>query len=1342
MFRRNSIFTKTLVPVIIIMLLQTVLISLVVLFYGVTASLDRSAVGSMHNNAETRGAALADKMVSAWSNLDWLEYGILRELDAFLKETGMTIFDLVDDYELSLQALERLPTPMLNALRVSTSTGVFFYYAGEYDVYEQNVIKLRSGLYYRDLDPLSTPADSSDILFLRGPASIARKDRIPMDSFWTEAFVFSPSEEAVWNTFYRPQRAAHDNPSFSARDLGYWSMPLFITSNARDHSNRCITYTRPLFYEGQLFAMIGTEVQINYLERFLSPSDFSFEQSGYMLIKYSREQYESEQHLVDCTILMTTGSYISRLLSGKQQVRLRWHNRNGAYTMEGESLRGLQVTMVPLRMYNTNAPFSDEQWAVAAVGTESKLFEMSSRVWRGILQSSAVALVIGTTLLFLTVQRSIRPLTSIADQIMSLPPSEPILLENTDAYEISLLHTTINAMREDRTRSEALLRSERERYLVALERIADTVIEYSLPDDCFTMYYFSEDAIGSSLRSREVTHFSERIASGVVCHPDDVERFLYFLKSLSQEEATVRIRSEVFTHVDDLVSDDGYCWFLIKAKRMFNDAGALLKFVGAARDITCSMLEEFAIEELSRRDVTTCLFNHESGLIASQSAANAAAQQGESFAVAYLSVDNFDEVEAYYGRVFAASILMEAFNSVTPSDFCMGTRLANDEFLLCFRTCDREEVATRLRSVRDALTKGYTGENREIGLRVSVGAAMSDSVPEFDAQMNAAMLAGQYAARNAKTECVFFADLPDDERHGHASMRDRPIGASLDVAKESVTGYAFELFERTGDVHSAVNMVLTVLGRLYELRQVIVCGFDADFGAGQVTHCWNARGVPPHHRLIERVSLEDLTAFEAMMDDNGTLVYTNEQLAAHSEGIRRMFCCQPELKLGGYCCVMHENNVQSGRVLYQLPETRSIWCDSDLVELYEVSKIIAANLSIERSTSASRAKSEFLSHISHEIRTPMNAIIGMTDIAKRSAAEDPERLLDALGKIDFSAKHLLSLINDVLEMSRIESGKLKLDPIPFSLLGFTQDVDTLLRPMIEGKGIRFVIDCQTGDRRVLGDEYRLRQVIVNLLSNANKFTQPGGVVTFSLVEEEQEEAHGHYRFSVRDTGIGIAPEDQPTIFRAFEQARASSTIQKSQGTGLGLAISGSIIAEMGSRIGLESKPGVGSEFFFTLQLPYAGQAHAETEAQTDAEETPSAGLEGKHVLLVEDNEINAEIASFILEEFGLNIEMAINGQEAVDKFLASPCGHFDIILMDIQMPIMDGLTATRNIRKNTERPDARLVPIVAMTANAFDEDMKKSVESGMNGHITKPIDVESLHQLLRKLMLNAEGDAT
>ena len=1317
------------------MMLQALLISLMLLVYGITDSLDDSAIDAMRKNAENRSLSLVEKMVSSWSNLDRLEYDVVGAISEYLEDNNLSLGEALGSVKRENEMLSAMSEPLVSALRMTTSTGVFVYFTGD----NADGETLCNGLYYRDLDPQSTPADNSDLLFLRGSVDIARKDRISLDSFWQEVFTFSPEFPENWKTFSGPFQAAKVHPNVPAADLAYWSKPLSVSPCSGGDANKCITYTRPLFYDGRLIAMIGVEVQLSYLEKYLPPSDFAFDQGGYMLIEFPRQDSSRDSQRVDSSVLLVTGGYIGRQYHSMDRVELELIGKQGVYSVVSEGAEAVQVVLRPLRIYNTNAPFSDEQWAVAAIGTDGALFEMSSRLSNGVMSISALALIVGAVFLGVTVSRTTRPLISIANQIKTIDPAEPIIVNNSNTYEVALLVSTINGMKDERSLAEAQLKTERERYLVALESVDDTVIEYDSAEDSFVLYYFEYYGDKARLCSNTIHGFSGLVESGEVCHLDDASSLGAFIRAETSELSEVRIAAGVFTHIEDVDPVGGYYWFYVKASHIFGDDGSTVKVIGTAREKTREKLEELAQIEMSRRDPTTGLYKHDYGSRLTKEAVEGAFESGMPFALCIVSIDNFDEFETHYGRTFAAAALMELFCSFVILDHDIGTRLSNDEFMLMVNVrgaVGQAEVyvSNYVNRLLHAASSMYVGENAELSLCFSVGVVLPHGPESFAVLAQEACQAEFSAAKDGAGHLMFFDDRMPPASVGTPQLRNKPVSVSLDVSSESVVGFAFELFERTSGVHSAVNMLLAVLGRIFSMSRIVVCSYDADFDAGHVTHQWVADGERLHHRNIEKIPHEDLAAFNSMLDENGALMYDADVLSACGEGIRRLLCLLPGESARGYCFAMTENGSHSGRVLYQQHEGGDLWSGAELMRLYEVTKIVAANLSIEKSTSVSRAKSEFLSRVSHEIRTPMNAIIGMTNIARSSTQEAP-RLIDALDKIDFSAKHLLTLINDVLEMSRIESGKMQIESMPFSMVGLTEAVDTLMRPSIENGGISFDIRCKVRHDGVVGDEYRLRQVIVNLLGNAGRFTPPGGVVVFEVEELEQQGGHSDFRFSVKDDGEGISPEDQPLIFKAFEQAKSSESSQKAEGTGLGLSISSNIVSAMGGRIDLNSRPGEGSEFFFTLKLEIDKDAAAQDASPDVADEVDYSGIfTGKRVLLVEDNDINVEIALYLLEESGFVVDVANNGKEAVDMFLASDPFSYDVILMDIQMPVMDGWAATRSIRRSVERPDARSVPIVATTANAFDEDMKKSIDSGMDGHIAKPIDVAKLRQMLFKTL--------
>jgi PAS domain S-box-containing protein len=377
---------------------------------------------------------------------------------------------------------------------------------------------------------------------------------------------------------------------------------------------------------------------------------------------------------------------------------------------------------------------------------------------------------------------------------------------------------------------------------------------------------------------------------------------------------------------------------------------------------------------------------------------------------------------------------------------------------------------------------------------------------------------------------------------------------------------------------------------------------------------------------------------------------------------------------------------------------------------------------------ASRAKSTFLANMSHEIRTPMNAIIGLTHLAERNT-DDPAQL-DRLTKAGNAARHLLAIINQILDISKIEAGKLELVSTDFSLSRLLDNTSALLTDRIRSRGLRLHTEIDPALPPVLhGDALRIGQILLNFLSNAVKFTEQGSISV--SITRQQETATGLLvRFAVSDTGIGIPPEQQARIFDVFEQAD-SSTTRRFGGTGLGLAIARRLALLLGGQIGLISSPGVGSTFWFTACLRAGSPllvADEEIPLATDTESLLLSRYARNRILLAEDNLINQEVALDLLHAVGLQVDVAVNGKKAAEMATANA---YNLILMDMQMPIMDGVTATRAIRA-AERGSGRCTPILAMTANAFSEDRRRCLEAGMNDHVAKPVDPQDLYAMLIK----------
>lgn len=389
--------------------------------------------------------------------------------------------------------------------------------------------------------------------------------------------------------------------------------------------------------------------------------------------------------------------------------------------------------------------------------------------------------------------------------------------------------------------------------------------------------------------------------------------------------------------------------------------------------------------------------------------------------------------------------------------------------------------------------------------------------------------------------------------------------------------------------------------------------------------------------------------------------------------------------------------------------------------------------------SASREKSEFLSRMSHEIRTPMNGIVGMTELA-RLQMNDPARLSECLDKIETSSEYLLELINDVLDMSRIENGKVELYKKTFDLKELTERLRIMFEEKASDSGLSFTIKEEIFHRPVVGDELRLSQIVVNIVSNALKFTPSGGSVKV-LVKQWPDGEKCRLDILIEDTGIGMPEEAQKKIFEPFEQADAS-TAHNFGGTGLGLSICESLVKLMGGTISLDSSPGKGSRFLVQLTLDLAEDMASEPGTAVSGEKSEEKGsIAGFRILLAEDNEINSEIAASLLSLEGAMVDHVWNGREAVEQFLSSGGGCYQVILMDIQMPELDGLEACRRIR-NSGHVQGRTIPIIGLSANAFQQDAELAMEAGMNGYVLKPFKLDELIRTIAGLCAKANPEGT
>ena len=709
--------------------------------------------------------------------------------------------------------------------------------------------------------------------------------------------------------------------------------------------------------------------------------------------------------------------------------------------------------------------------------------------------------------------------------------------------------------------------------------------------------------------------------------------------------------------------------------------------------------------------------------------------EGERCVLCLTDMDDFREINVKHGYDVGNIILEKFIASLKeisdPKDILV--RLGSDEFLLFYIGCSDSEVKVKLEKLYSRLNE--ISKSFEIKISCSIGVASTDRAEGYIELFQHADTTLQHIKKYGKNNMAWYVDVSNEiDALINTINESGDIDSSVmepNISANDLISFALEVFERTKDADTAYDILIARIGQQYKLDSIKLIETTGSSMRPVVYKQWpsGVENKAPEEWMGKNIGLNDdiKNGYLSMFNAEG--YFTDLDVAKMSKNSPKRKIIDGLYMKHFYTKGIFEHGVYRGAIIMETNREEYSFSGENFLALKSVSKIISTHMLKRMAANANEAKSSFLSKMSHDIRTPMNAIIGMTDIAK-NAVDDRDKVLECLTKIDSSAKFLLSLINDILDISKIESGKITINPEPTDLVKFMEDIRSLGQVQAEQKSINYNVNLNVRDTRVMADQTKLHQIIMNLVSNAIKFTDKYGTVEVNANQTMQETDMMKVRFEVKDNGIGIDKKYLSKIFNAFEQAD-NNIVNKYGGSGLGLAISSSLIRFMGGGLIVESEVGVGSRFFFELPFPINHNVEVLEVVEEKKATVDDYDFVGKKVLLVEDNDLNAEIATTILDRVGLEVTRAENGRKAVMKYAEMPPYTFDVILMDIRMPVMDGLEATKFIR-NMGKKDSDSIPIIAMTANAFDDDMEKSLQQGMNGHLSKPIDVHKLYATLLK----------
>ena len=1296
MKKKKSLWNIFLIPILIIVFVQGAVPFLTLIFSGIRSNMENAVIGLDSHTVENRKVVLENDMIEQWSSVYKESDSLSSALTKVLSDHQMDMQGFMGSGKVQEEYLETVFYDMVEVLQYNSTSGIFLVLGNDGDTDSEGEYK---GFWVRDSDPQTKTASRTDLLMERGSKVLSQNMSISLDTSWHTDFHFQGNgKRDADDFFYQPYITAENyvDSRTSMKNLGYWSKPFILEDFYKDN-HKMITYSAPLVYDKTVYGVLGIEVGVNDLTKFFPVKDLDSDlNAGFALVvDHGNGNYEGiagEGALYDA--VSWDGSDF--VLEEPVQENLR--------LVQGAAIGKQQIygLVSNLELYSRNVPYEDTQWALCGFVTEDSVYGLISDVYERILGAILGSALMAVILVYFLVQYTTEPVYHLVESVRGGVKGIHGFQES-GIQEIDELHKVIENLTDTQMQTENQLLEEKERYRIAVESSQDAFFTYKCKEKLLEIVNSKgNDGVWDCGKHPEFLDNDS-------IHPADKAKLVNAVKS-SDGVLDVDFRLQ---H-----ANGEFQWVNLSGSITFDENKERSRVVGCIHNVHQHKLLEQAQKRKQIYDSITSFYRLGSGL----EVVETLCRDDPEGVLVLLEIQQFSKIDERYGLIFG-DIILEQFAGLLAKRFQedglnggIYIRAGADQMLVWLPLCTTGPIVRSVQGLEKEF--GALTDEKHLSLSLKCGIAVTgsrNSLSEALEQTKTALT----AARHGKQEIMFYEELSTVEKACAVDVAFAEV-ASLERLKEmTLSSIALNLFDRDGDTSVVLDILALKLQEKYHLTDIVITHFNGEYMVNNLLYCWKTWEKKDGWDGMVHCSEKQYQHFVETQE--------MQQLLTSGESIWKEPLIQP-FASGRNDIVFHmtDNGQYSGSIVF-----RDI--DQDVLEkkeeckcLEEISAIIQNRLNLERHDLSAKAKSDFLARMSHEIRTPMNGIIGMTEIALKDGQTE-ERRIDCLRKIEYSSEYLLGLINDILDMSKIESGKMRLIEEKCNLMEMIQGLRPLLEAKLNENNIQYIADIQLKNHWFMADSLRLNQVLVNLLGNALKYSRPDGHVWLTVRETEEEKGFSNLYFQVRDDGIGIAPEKQQLIFRQFEQADNSENARK-QGTGLGLAISRRIVRMMDSDIKLESEPGKGSSFSFNVKLqPVSG------EKTTVTSQPEEISFPGKRILVVEDNELNMEIICTILENYGIKTEQAVNGKEAVRRMEESVPGYYDMIFMDIMMPEMDGLEATRTIR-NLDREDCKKIPIYAMSANAFDEDVKRSLASGMNGHLSKPVNLQVLEKTLQKVL--------
>lgn len=1100
MKKKKSLWNIFLIPILIIVFVQGAVPFLSLIFSGIRSNMENAVIGLDSHTVENRKVVLENDMIEQWSSVYKESDSLSSALTKVLSDHQMDMQGFMGSGKVQEEYLETVFYDMVEVLQYNSTSGIFLVLGNDGDTDSEGEYK---GFWVRDSDPQTKTASRTDLLMERGSKVLSQNMSISLDTSWHTDFHFQGNgKRDADDFFYQPYITAENyvDSRTSMKNLGYWSKPFILEDFYKDN-HKMITYSAPLVYDKTVYGVLGIEVGVNDLTKFFQVKDLDSDlNAGFALVvDHGNGNYEGiagEGALYDA--VSRDGSDF--VLEEPVQENLR--------LVQGAAIGKQQIygLVSNLELYSRNVPYEDTQWALCGFVTEDSVYGLISDVYERILGAILGSALMAVILVYFLVQYATEPVYHLVESVRGGVKGIHGFQES-GIQELDELHKVIENLTDTKMQTENQLLEEKERYRIAVESSQDAFFTYKCKEKLLEIVNSKgNDGVWDCGKHPEFLDNDS-------IHPADKAKLVNAVKS-SDGVLDVDFRLQ---H-----ANGEFQWVNLSGSITFDENKERSRVVGCIHNVHQHKLLEQAQKRKQIYDSITSFYRLGSGL----EVVETLCRDDPEGVLVLLEIQQFSKIDERYGLIFG-DIILEQFAGLLAKRFQedglnggIYIRAGADQMLVWLPVCTTGPIVRSVQGLEKDF--GALTDEKHLSLSLKCGIAVTgsrNSLSEALEQTKTALT----AARHGKQEIIFYEELSTEEKACAVDVAFAEV-ASLERLKEmTLSSIALNLFDRDGDTSVVLDILALKLQEKYHLTDIVITHFNGEYMVNNLLYCWKTWEKKDGWDGMVHCSEKQYQHFVETQE--------MQQLLTSGESIRKEPLIQP-FASGRNDIVFHmtDNGQYSGSIVFQDIDQDVLEKKEECKCLEEISAIIQNRLNLERHDLSAKAKSDFLARMSHEIRTPMNGIIGMTEIALKDGQTE-ERRIDCLRKIEYSSEYLLGLINDILDMSKIESGKMRLIEEKCNLMEMIQGLRPLLEAKLNENNIQYIADIQLKNHWFMADSLRLNQVLVNLLGNALKYSRPDGHVWLTVRETEEEKGFSNLYFQVRDDGIGIAPEKQQLIFR-------------------------------------------------------------------------------------------------------------------------------------------------------------------------------------------------------------------